>query len=66
MIDIPVTDLQHETLSTLDGAERFIMYDAQAGKTISLFEILTYILQNVQFADPSNDGNIIITIDTED
>lgn len=65
MVDIPVTDLQHETPLTLDGTERFVMYDANAGKTISVFEILTYILQNVQFTDPSNDGNIIITIDME-
>ena len=66
MADIPVTDLQHETLESLDGEERFIMYDTRAGKTISLSEILIYILQNVQFTDPSNDGNIIANINMGD
>ena len=66
MADISVTDLQHETLETLDGQERFIMYDTRAGKTVSLQEILIYILQNVQFTDPSDDGNVIAIINMED
>lgn len=65
MADIPVTDLQHETVDTLDGNERFIMYDTTTGKTISLTEVLTYILQNIQYTDPSDDGNIIATINME-
>lgn len=62
MADILVTELAHETTSTLDGAERFIMYDTLAGKTISISEVSDYILGNMTFTDSNSDGNIVIAV----
>lgn len=45
-IDRNVQDFAQDTASTLVGTNRFIMYDEDEGRTLSLTELLKYIDQN--------------------
>ena len=40
--DIPATDLEQETSSTLDGSEQFVMFDSTKGKRASVGDIAKY------------------------
>ena len=58
-----VEDFTQETLATLNGDERFVMYDLEEGKTAALSVILQYILGHLSFTDPNSDGNIVVEVD---
>ncbi len=62
---VSMEDLTEETSETLDGSEMFVMFDSEEGKKASIGTIATAILSKLNFADPNNDGNIIVSIAEE-